>query len=135
MLTRTRKPQDVNYQKKLHQQAQYFRKNPTTPEKKLWEYLKGQNNFRAKFRRQWPIDRYIVDFCSLQAKLIVELDGAVHQDHIIHDQERDKILKQYGFIVLRFTNSEVEQNLHSVLQRIQKALHLLKGEEGREVEV
>jgi very-short-patch-repair endonuclease len=89
--------------------------------------LRGRQFEGLKFRRQAPIGRYIVDFACLERRLIVELDGGIH-DAPFRDPERDRIrdawLAREGYRVLRFRNGEVENNLNAVLDRIRKALNL-----------
>jgi very-short-patch-repair endonuclease len=96
----------------------------TPQESRLWYLLRNRALGRLKFRRQQPIDGYVADFCCFEKKLIIELDGAVHdtQDQKVYDQERDTFLKNQGFKVLRFTNSELENNPTDVLERILKSV-------------
>ena len=97
-----------------------LRKNPTPWESKLWYHLRNRNLDRVKFRRQFKIDKYIVDFCCLEKKLIIELDGGHHNenDNIIRDQQRKKYLENHGYKVLRFWNNEVDNNLEGVIDKI-----------------
>jgi very-short-patch-repair endonuclease len=96
------------------------RQHPTTAEALLWQALKGQQLQGRKFRRQHSIENYIADFYCASAKLLIELDGEVHDDTIArqNDQVRDERLEQLGFKVLRFKNEEVTKNLDLVLQTI-----------------
>jgi very-short-patch-repair endonuclease len=73
-----------------------------------------------KFRRQQPIDRYIVDFASISAKLIVEIDGATHSTarELTRDAERTRVLESLGFHIVRVTNIDVYKNLGGVLEMI-----------------
>src|SRR3989338_4467137 len=120
MLSRTRKPREVNFQKKLHQMAKQLRGRSTSSEQILWKILKGNSRFGVKFRRQWPIDRYIVDFCCLKLKLIIEVDGPIHDQQKDHDTQHDQILSgYYGFTVVRFKNAEIDNNLTEVIKTIQ----------------
>lgn len=92
----------------------------TPQESRLWDLLRNRALGRLKFRRQQPIDGYVADFCCFEKRLIIELDGAVHdiQDQKIYDQERDSFLRNQGFKILRFTNSELENNPADVLEKI-----------------
>ncbi len=74
-----------------------------------------------KFRRQQPIDHYIVDFVCPENKLIVELDGGQHAANKPEDKKRDHFIELNGFTVLRFWNNEVFENLEGVLEVIRKA--------------
>lgn len=77
-------------------------------ESKAWDLLRGGRIDGHKFRRQHPIDRYIADFACEQLKLIIEIDGGVHDrdDIILRDHLRQEELEQLGWTVLRFTNDE-----------------------------
>ena len=69
----------------------------------------------VKFRRQHVIDRYIVDFCSLSIRLIIEVDGPSHEDSQEADAHRQRVLESYGFEVVRSNNQDVLSNLEGVL--------------------
>lgn len=73
-----------------------------------------------KFRRQQPIDNYIVDFVCFENRIIIEVDGGEHAVENNHDRERDTYLQQYGFKVLRFWNNEVLKNTDGVLEAIRE---------------
>jgi very-short-patch-repair endonuclease len=90
----------------------------TPAEERLWQHLRAGRLAGFHFRRQQVIDRYIVDFYCYQADLVVEVDGDVHQDQVEYDHERDLYLQGRGLKVLRFTNTDVNGNLESVLARI-----------------
>ncbi|MEM9989074.1 MAG: primosomal protein N', partial [Pseudomonadota bacterium] len=107
--------------KHLVQKAKELRTNMTEAEKKLWYHLRNQQ-MGVKFRRQYQITPYIIDFVCLEKKLIIELDGGQHDQQKLYDQTRDAFLKQQGFQVLRFWNNEVFENLEGVLSRIRAGL-------------
>ena len=73
-----------------------------------------------KFRRQQPLLNFIVDFVSLEKRIVIELDGGQHAENKDKDKERDIYFKNYGFTVLRFWNSEVFENLEGVLETIRQ---------------
>ena len=73
-----------------------------------------------KFRRQQPIDNYIVDFICFKNRIIIEVDGGQHADENNKDRERDSYLQQFGFKVLRFWNNDVLQNTNEVLEIIRE---------------
>ena len=73
-----------------------------------------------KFRRQQPIENYIVDFICFENRIIIEIDGGQHAAENDKDRERDSCLQQYGFKVLRFWNNEVLQNINGVLEIIRE---------------
>lgn len=93
----------------------------TLQEIKLWQYLKNKQINGIKFRRQYPIGKYICDFVSLEKRIIIELDGSQHLDSI-NDKIRDNYLKELGFKVLRFWNNDIDQNIEGVLIKIQQEL-------------
>jgi len=105
----------------LLRRAREMRNNPTEPEKRLWQALRGKQLFGHKFCRQEVIGFRIVDFFCPTKGLAVELDGDTHQREI--DLARDaRILRELGFRVVRFTNEEVMQNLDGVLTALAIAL-------------
>ncbi len=108
---------------KLYQYGRELRQSSTKAEKILWKYLRNRKLDGLKFRRQHPIDKFIADFYCHEEKLVVELDGAVHDDvmNAQYDKARTYELKGSGITVIRFRNSEVENNISFVLNEIRKA--------------
>jgi very-short-patch-repair endonuclease len=104
--------------------ARLLRKKPTEPERILWRHLRTQNFAGYKFRRQHPLDRYVIDFYCPAAKLAIELDGGGHNYRAgqIRDRTRSKLLARRGITVLRFWNHHIRRELDSVLQAIWFAL-------------
>ena len=100
--------------------ARELRKNSTIAERKLWHRLRSRNFLDLKFRRQEPIGNYIVDFVCYENKLIVELDGGQHNEFSEKDIPRTKALEKEGFIVLRFWNSDVINNIEGILTIIKE---------------
>jgi len=99
--------------------AKELRRNMTNAEKILWKELRT-NKLGWHFRRQQIIHGYIVDFYCHQKSLIIEVDGEIHQHQIEEDRQREDVLKEYGFKIIRFQNYEVERELPQVLTRIRK---------------
>ncbi|HYO12984.1 MAG TPA: endonuclease domain-containing protein [Thermoanaerobaculia bacterium] len=97
-----------------------LRREQTLSETILWELLRDRQLVELKFRRQHPIGPYIADFCCHEVRLIVEVDGGVHQDpsQAAHDVNRDANLAALGYTVLRFTNDQVFKDPYAVLCRI-----------------
>ena len=89
----------------------------TDAEKKLWRLLRSRQLDAAKFRRQVPIENYIVDFACHEERLIVEVDGVQHAENP-RDAARDKRLAALGYRVLRFWNNDVLRNPRGVLETI-----------------
>ncbi|MBI5940701.1 MAG: DUF559 domain-containing protein [Caulobacterales bacterium] len=98
--------------------ARELRSFQTFAEGKLWQLLRGRKLAGLKFRRQVPIDRYIADFACFDARLIVELDGAVHEDRFEQDQRRTDVLRSLGWHVVRFDNEVMLAEPHRVLDGI-----------------
>jgi very-short-patch-repair endonuclease len=101
--------------------ARQLRKEMTPAEKRLWAAIRGRLVDGLKFRRQHALGSYIVDFVCTEKRLIIELDGAVHDQQIDYDAARTQHLEQYGYRVLRFRNDEVLNDLGAVLEKICEA--------------
>jgi very-short-patch-repair endonuclease len=99
-------------------QARRLRRNQTDAERVLWFQLRGRRLEGLKFKRQVSIDRFVVDFCCAEARLIIELDGGQHATRTAADANRTKILETFGYLVLRFWNNDVLQNTEGVLEEI-----------------
>jgi very-short-patch-repair endonuclease len=104
--------------------ARSLRASQTSAEAKLWRALRNRRLARWKFRRQHPIDRYVVDFVTLDGKLVVEVDGVTHAEpsEIIRDEARTRVLESCGFLVVRVSNTDVYDNLEGVLEMIETSL-------------
>jgi very-short-patch-repair endonuclease len=101
--------------------ARDMRIAPTAEEEMLWQRLR-RNALGHHFRRQQVIDGFIVDFYCHAAGLVVEVDGAVHEQQASYDHERDAILKARGLRLLRISNDRVETDLRGVLDEILREL-------------
>jgi very-short-patch-repair endonuclease len=99
--------------------AKILRKNMTSHEKLLWEQLKLKQINGVRFRRQHPIDFFIADFYCHEARLVVEIDGEIHDQQKEYDDGRSAEMERYLIKVIRFTNSEVENNIKDVVKRIE----------------
>ena len=101
-----------------------LRKKMTNAEKILWKELRDRSLSRYKFRRQHPVREFIVDFYCHEKKLVIEVDGAIHQkaDISIRDLNRTAELERMGIKVIRFTNEEVVNNLDEVKEKIKNTL-------------
>jgi very-short-patch-repair endonuclease len=111
----------------LTNNARQLRKNQTEVEKLLWQQLRNRQLLGHKFRRQFPIEPYIVDFVCLELKLIIELDGGQHADQQNYDQQRTLFLGKRGFKVIRFWNNEMCENNEGVLEAIRLAILEITG--------
>lgn len=94
-----------------------MRTNQTDAEAVLWDALRSRRLDGLKFRRQVPIENYIVDFLCIEHRLIVEVDGSQHADST-YDRDRDQKLRDQGYEVLRFWNDDVLKSLDDVCQHI-----------------
>jgi len=105
--------------------AKRLRANTTPHERVLWRALKELPLLGTHFRRQAPIGPYVVDFFCPAAHLIVELDGGHHNDDETakRDRKRQLWLEREGYRVVRFWNSEITDDLDTVLERIYVELH------------
>jgi len=117
--------------KTLLERAKENRKDSTKAESVLWEALRNRST-TFKFRRQHPIDQFIVDFVCLEKKIIVEVDGGYHNTALQKelDELRTTILNQLGYQIIRFTNSEVEYQVDVVLEKIKNACELAPSSLG-----
>ncbi len=106
----------------MTQLCRQLRAESTRAEAKLWEYLRDRRVLWTKFRRQHPLGRYVADFYCEEKGLVVEIEGAVHATTQEYDQIRQHELENRGLTVLRFTNSEVLDDLSGVLAGIVDAL-------------
>ena len=103
--------------------AKELRRNQTNAEVILWGYLKtGMNGL--KFRRQHPIGIYIADFYCHKIKLIIEIDGSIHNAEATkeYDRKRETDLINWGYVIIRFSNNEISRELEKVLITIKRKL-------------
>ena len=106
----------------------------TAAEASLWRVIRGRN-LDYKFRRQHPIENFIVDFYCAQAKLCIEIDGTSHLEagQQEYDAARTSRLEELGYKVIRFTNNDVRYHIHAVvdevIRTIEEILSLMSGDE------
>lgn len=101
--------------------ARELRARGTRAEEVLWQELRSRRLGGLKFRRQHPIGPFVLDFCCVERRLAIEVDGGVHGTLEERDAERESLLVAAGFRVLRFSNDDVQQRLSQVLESIQTA--------------
>ena len=111
----------LTYPEKLST-AKALRSNMTVAERLMWEAVRRNSLAGFHFRRQHVIAGFIVDFYCHAARLIIEIDGPIHEQRQDHDAERSQILESAGLRVIRFTNDEVLNDLPAVLQQIRSRL-------------
>jgi len=110
-----------------YQSAHQLRKEPTPAESKLWACLRGNKLNGVSFRRQHAIGKYIVDFCAVKLKLVIELDGSQHIEQSEYDVARTSYLESQGYKVIRFWNNQVMNDIQGVVGAINTALNLEKN--------
>ena len=106
----------------MRDRARRLRRQQTDAERELWMRLRARQDVGVKFRRQYAIGPYVVDFCCLERSLVVEVDGGQHIEQARRDARRDAWLKQQGFCVLRFWDNDVLKNMEGVLESIAEQL-------------
>jgi very-short-patch-repair endonuclease len=102
--------------------AKQLRKTLTPAEQKLWQALRGGKLAGLKFRRQHPVGNFILDFYCAAHKLVVEVDGGIHETQIEYDAARTTELEAHGYKIVRFTNEVVLHQLETVLAEILQAV-------------
>jgi len=98
--------------------ARNLRKNTTEAEAILWNEIRNKKIKGYKFRRQHPLSNYIADFYCHEARLVIEVDGEIHEYSKEYDECRSSMLNEYGITIIRFSNNEIFNDLNSVISRI-----------------
>ncbi len=117
----TQSRQQLKFQALLAERAHGMRLSPTETEQELWRAI-SRSQLGVPFRRQVPVDRYIVDFLAPSIKLAVEVDGSCHARRVAADARRDRVLRRLGYRVLRLPAELVLRNLEEAVARIVAAL-------------
>ncbi len=110
-------------------QARILRKEMTRSESLLWERLRRKGGMNIKFRRQQVIEGFIVDFYCENAKLVIEIDGSVHdtEEQKNIDEHRRTVFRARGLRELRFANSEIETAIETVLEKIKECISMYRN--------
>lgn len=113
----------------IHRRARELRKQMTPSERLLWDALRGNSLNGFKFRRQHPVKNFIVDFYCHEIKLVIEVDGGIHQqkDQEEYDSGRTFELEELGLRIIRFRNEDVLESLETVVTQISKLTTALKS--------
>jgi very-short-patch-repair endonuclease len=113
--------------KSIFLKAIELRNNLTSAEMVLWEQLKNKNLLGVRFKRQHPIDIFIVDFYCHKYKLVIEVDGEIHNspENKEYDDGRAFEMERYGIKIIRFSNREVLENINNVIARIKQEINSL----------
>ncbi|PKQ63059.1 hypothetical protein BZG02_09835 [Labilibaculum filiforme] len=114
----------------IFEKAKYLRENMTLAELKLWDLLKEKQVQNLRFRAQHPIDIFIADFYCYPLKLVIEVDGGIHQssEQKEYDIGREAEINHWGIKIIRFTNNEIEEDLNKVIDEINKICSIQKLE-------
>jgi len=109
--------------KPIFTRAEILRKNPTHEEMLLWQFLKV-NQLGVRFKRQHPIWLYIADFYCHELKLVIEIDGSVHnvKEVIENDIIREDDIKSFGIKVIRFKNHEIRNEIENVIEKVKTVI-------------
>ena len=120
----------------VRQVANGMRRSPTPAEAALWELLRGKLIANLRFRRQHPLGPFVLDFCCPSIRLVIEVDGDVHQEaeQVVLDQVRTEHLEAYGYRVLRFSNDEVLNHPKVVTAQIPSVAESLAAVPSRSLE-
>ncbi|KAA0206036.1 DUF559 domain-containing protein [Candidatus Uhrbacteria bacterium] len=110
----------------LTERRRELRRCSTDAERALWERLRGRRFQGLRFRRQFGVDRFILDFYCPRLRLGIEVDGDIHLHSQERDRERDEIIEAHNIQVLRFWNREIFENIDTVLRQIAVAVEFRK---------
>ena len=116
---RWKQPKQIK--KKMHVLSSELRQRSTETENLLWEKLRNRQLLGRKIRRQVPIGAYVVDFYCAEEKLVIEIDGGIHETQQEQDQLRQETLEALGLRVIRLTVDQVENQLTESLCIIQNS--------------
>ena len=118
----------VYNKKSTKYKRQILRNNLTFSEKKLWNFLRREA-LSVRFRRQFSIGEYIVDFYSPKINLVIELDGSQHhtKEGVEYDKIRENYMNSLGIVTIRFKNEDVKENIDSILKKIIHTINFLKS--------
>jgi len=113
--------------KPIFARAEELRKNPTHEEMLLWQFLKAKK-LGVRFKRQHPIWLYIADFYCHELKLVIEVDGSIHnlKEVMEHDKLREEDIARLGIKIIRFSNKEIRMHIENVIEKIKGTIKELK---------
>ena len=121
-----------HYNKELKNNALQLRLNSISKaEKFLWKQSLSRGRIGVKFKRQRPIDNFIVDFFAQEIGLVIEIDGNSHYNKGNYDDYRQKKIKSFGYTFLKFKEGDVLNNLNDVVHQIIHSIHCLKGDANK----
>lgn len=112
----------IEHRLRRREMARDLRRRQTRSETLLWQVVRNRGIDGLRFRRQQPIGPYVVDFLCFEHRLVVEIDGPIHEEQKEHDAAREYALQQRGYQVFRVSADDVEHDLPTVLARIRAAI-------------
>jgi very-short-patch-repair endonuclease len=116
------------YNKNLKEFSRELRSNTVSrAEKYIWKSLLSRKQMGVKFKRQRPLNNFIVDFMSQEIGLVIEIDGNSHVSKGNYDRFRQNKIESFGYHILRFSEGEVLNQLDDVATQIEHAIHVLKS--------
>lgn len=106
-----------------------LRQNQTPAETIIWRFLRNRQTAGIKFRRQYSVDKFIIDFYAPQLKFAIEIDGAIHAlpEQKLRDADRQKYIENFGITFLRITNEEIFNNSDKIFKKIENQIKLLQA--------
>ena len=110
---------------KIKTTSRLLRKRTTPAEVILWEEIRNRKLNGLKFRRQYPVSGFILDFYCAEKNLGIELDGSIHSTQEEYDKLREQIIIEKGIRILRFSNQEILENLEEVKTKIENLITLI----------
>ena len=119
--------------RKMVEIAREFRKEPTEGERILWNALRGKKLDGIKFRRQQPIGYFVVDFYTSAFRLVIEVDGSIHEQQKEADEARQRILEELGLTVLRIKTEIAEKNLLIALDMIRSTIREISQNKNQNI--
>lgn len=110
------------------QKRRQLRKDQTFCEKIMWQYLRDRRLLGVKFRRQYSVDKFVIDYYCPELKLAVELDGSVHDnpEQKEYDKQRQLYLEKFGIRLVRITNDELMSNANMAFKKIEEVINITK---------
>jgi len=114
--------------RKMEERRKALRHKQTQAEAKLWDLVRNRRCLNVKFRRQYSVDYYILDFYAPEIKLAIEVDGGVHNinDQQEYDRNREEYLESFGISIIRFTNEEILTKREDVIRQIKQKINKLR---------
>jgi very-short-patch-repair endonuclease len=105
-----------------------LRKNQTHAEKVLWSQLRNRQLLGVKFRRQYSVDHFVIDFYAPELKLAIESDGSIHEleEQKDYDKARQEYLESFSITFVRITNNELFSNPNKAFERIEETIKSLQ---------